>query len=50
MSECLTRTPSRRPTVEELLFDMGAVAKRMLKIMGRKAALVDLDAKFGVDA
>ncbi|KAJ4365811.1 hypothetical protein N0V83_008432 [Neocucurbitaria cava] len=50
MSQCLRRTPSRRPTAERLVNGMGIVAQGMLKRMGGKNASVDLDVKFGVHA
>jgi hypothetical protein len=50
MNQCLTRTPSKRPTTEQLVYGMGIVARGMLRKMGGKAALVDLEAKFGEDA
>ncbi|CAO2656368.1 Nn.00g051710.m01.CDS01 [Neocucurbitaria sp. VM-36] len=46
MTQCLRRTPSRRPTADRLIYGMSIVAKGMLKRMGGKPALVDLDIKF----
>jgi hypothetical protein len=50
MTQCLHHTPSKRPTTERLLNEIGIMAREMLRRMGGKAALVDLDPKFGVDA
>ncbi|KAF1839631.1 kinase-like protein [Decorospora gaudefroyi] len=50
MAQCLSQTPSRRPTAERLVYGMSLAARGMLKKMGGKAALVDLEAKFGADA
>ena len=50
MMGCLSRTPSSRPKAERLVYGMGLVAKGMLKRMGGKSALVDLDIKCGAEA
>jgi hypothetical protein len=50
MSQCLNRTPSKRPTTKRLVYGMSIIARGMLKKMGGEAALIDLDAKFGDDA
>lgn len=49
MTRCLSMNPSRRPTVLRLVNDMGLEARSMLKKMGGKTALVDMDVKFGND-
>jgi serine/threonine protein kinase len=49
MKECLMTVPAGRPTVKQLLNSMGPVAISMLKKMGGKAALNDMDAKFNGD-
>lgn len=43
MKQCLRTSPAGRPTAARLVNEMGAVAKEMLKKMGGKAALVDMD-------
>jgi hypothetical protein len=50
MTQCLHRTPSKRPTAERLVNEMGIIARSMLRKMGGKAALMVLEAKFGDDA
>jgi serine/threonine protein kinase len=49
MKKCLSIAPSGRPTVKQLLNNMGPVAIGMLKKMGGKAALYDMDATFDED-
>jgi hypothetical protein len=48
--QCLRHTPSRRPTTERLVYGMNLEARGMLKKIGGKTALIDMDAKFGADA
>jgi hypothetical protein len=43
MKLCLRTTPDQRPTAERLINVMIPRAKEMLKEMGGKAALVNLD-------
>jgi serine/threonine protein kinase len=50
MTQCLHRTPSKRSITERLVNEMGIIARSMLRKMGGKAALMDLEAKFGDDA
>ncbi|KAF2827424.1 serine/threonine protein kinase-like protein [Ophiobolus disseminans] len=50
MKRCLSMSPGSRPTVLRLVNDMGQEARSMLKKMGGKTALVDMDVKFGTDA
>jgi hypothetical protein len=50
MKLCLNKSPSKRPTVDRLINDMSMTAKQMLRKMGGKAALVDLDVDFEMDA
>ena len=46
MTRCLQFEPARRPTMEGLMSDMGAVAQGMLKRMGGAAALADMKVTF----
>jgi serine/threonine protein kinase len=50
MRLCLSTSPGRRSTAERLINDMGAKAREMLKKMGGKAALMDMDVDFGTEA
>jgi serine/threonine protein kinase len=50
MMQCLSRTPSHRPTAERLVYGMSLVAMGMLKKIGGKSALLDMNATFGIDA
>ncbi|KAG9192452.1 hypothetical protein G6011_11186 [Alternaria panax] len=50
MMQHLSRTPSRRRATERLVYGMSLEAMGMLKKIGRKSALVDMDAQFGIDA
>jgi len=47
MMQCLSFLPSERPTTKRLRHIMGAQAMEMLRKMGGKSALVDMEAKFG---
>ena len=47
MIRCLSFNPRKRPTTERLRHKMGNQAMGMLRKMGGKAALVDMEAKFG---
>jgi serine/threonine protein kinase len=46
MKQCLRTAPVGRPTAARLVNEMGAVAKDMLKKMGGKSALVDLEIQY----
>jgi hypothetical protein len=46
MKQCLSDTPSRRPTAQRLIHGMSLITEGMLKKMGGKMALVDLDVAF----
>lgn len=50
MMQCLSWDPKKRPTTDQLICSMRLVAENMLRRMGGKPALADLDAKFGADA
>jgi len=47
MMQCLSFLPSERPTTKRLRHIMGAQAMEILRRMGGKSALVDMEAKFG---
>lgn len=49
MSDCLATNPKKRPSPSELEVSMGAVARDMLRQMGGRAAIADLDVKCGPD-
>jgi serine/threonine protein kinase len=46
MRQCLRTSPAGRPTAARLVNKMGVVAKDMLKKIGGKVALVDLEVQF----
>ncbi|KAF3004900.1 hypothetical protein E8E13_006505 [Curvularia kusanoi] len=46
MQDCLQYNAAARPSVEDLILDMGFVARVMLKRMGGAAALVDMEETF----
>ncbi|RMZ70197.1 serine threonine kinase [Pyrenophora seminiperda CCB06] len=48
MMQCLNFRPSERPNTSQLTHGMGIQAVDMLRKMGGKSALVDMEAKFGV--
>lgn len=50
LSNCLSYSAGQRPKAARLVDRMGPEAKTLLREMGGKAALVDLEAKFGVNA
>ncbi|KAH7393997.1 kinase-like domain-containing protein [Phaeosphaeria sp. MPI-PUGE-AT-0046c] len=45
MERCLSVSPSKRPTAERLMNDMGPEARRMLTKLGGAKALIDMDIK-----
>jgi len=47
VKQCLSKAPSHRPTAERLTHGMSLVARGMLRKMGGKSALVDLEVVFG---
>ncbi|KAF1843959.1 serine/threonine protein kinase-like protein [Cucurbitaria berberidis CBS 394.84] len=50
MTRCLSHSPNTRPTADRLVNSMSLVARGLLKRMGGKTALVDLDVKFSAIA
>jgi hypothetical protein len=49
MKQCLSNASRRRLTVERLVNDMNLVARDMLKCIGGKAALADMDVEVSVN-
>jgi uncharacterized protein with GYD domain len=46
----MSTSPSRLPTAERLISDMGAKMRDMLKWIGGKAVLVNMDVDFDTEA
>lgn len=46
MVDCLQYDPLARPNVEDLVLNMGEVAREMLKQMGGAASMVDMEVTF----